>query len=209
MHSLTWQPTVVPPEIQERILVDLKKNRCLAEAKAVLMSAITHLQTNTESFFIAKMRNSFTFDILEGMKRAGILTEQHLSATTMTALNRYIKLKVRHAFSLLKGVISRMKDDDLFGGRIPAGWDTPLDNPTERITREKLRSLDNDVIESLLGLANNISSTEDVPQWLLPDKSLLFAIRQTEGEDWDGIPPELKMEHLGHVLLIAESLLNE
>jgi len=114
MHSLTWQPTVVPPEIQERILVDLKKNRCLAEAKAVLMSAITHLQTNTESFFIAKMRNSFTFDILEGMKRAGILTEQHLSATTMTALNRYIKLEVRHAFSLLKGVISRMRGDDLF-----------------------------------------------------------------------------------------------
>jgi len=113
-RSMAWQPTVVPPEAQERILVDLEKNRCLAEAKAVLVSAITHLQTNTEPLFIAKTRNTFISDILEGMQRAGILTEQHLSATTMTALNRYIKLEVRHAFSLLKGVISRMRGDDLF-----------------------------------------------------------------------------------------------
>jgi hypothetical protein len=35
---------------------------------------------------------------------------------------------------------------------------------------------------------------------------LLYAIRQIEGPEWDGIPVELKMENLGHLLLIAESL---
>jgi hypothetical protein len=40
----------------------------------------------------------------------------------------------------------------------------------------------------------------------MPEKSLLYAIRQIEGAEWDGIPVELKMENLGHVLLIAESL---
>lgn len=205
-RSLAWQPVLVPPEVQERIIVELEKNRCLAEAKAVLVSAITYLQTNSEPLFIAKMRNAIISDILEGMKKVGILTEQHVSATTLTVLNRYIKLEVRHAFGLLKGIMSRMSGDDIFGGRIPAGWDTPLDSPTERITREMLRSLDSDVLESLLGLAKNISSTIDIPEWLLPEQPLLFAIRQTEGDDWNGIPPELKMEHLGHVLLIAESL---
>jgi len=89
-------------------------------------------------------------------------------------------------------------------GQIPTGWDTLQDNSTERITREKLRSLDSDVIESLVGQANNITSIEDVPEWLHPDNSLLFAISLT-----DGTPAELKMEHLGFVLLIAESLKNE
>jgi len=55
-----------------------------------------------------------------------------------------------------------------------------------------------------VGQANNITSIEDVPEWLHPDNSLLFAISLT-----DGTPAELKMEHLGFVLLIAESLKNE
>jgi len=155
------------------------------------------------------MRQTFISDILEGMERAGILTERHLSTTTTSVLSRYIKLEVRHAFGLLKGIVSRMRGDDVFGGRIPAGWDTMLDDRTARITRDKLRSQDSDIMESLLQMANIVSSSNPVPDWLSPDKSLLLAIRQTEGDDWDGIQPDLKMEHLGNILLLAESLLNE
>ena len=40
---------------------------------------------------------------------------------------------------------------------------------------------------------------------LQPQRSLLSAIRQLEGESWDGIGPQLRMEHIGHVLLLPES----
>lgn len=40
----------------------------------------------------------------------------------------------------------------------------------------------------------------------LPARSCQSFARQIESPEWDGIPVELKMEHLGRVLLIAESL---
>ena len=64
---------------------------------------------------------------------------------------------------------------------------------------------DESIIETLLTLVNNINQPEPGPE-LQPQKSLLFAIRQLEGENWDGVGPELRMEHIGHVLLLAESL---
>ncbi len=205
---LAWQPTSLPTEVQERIIVDLEKNRCLTEAKEALVSTISYLLSNTEPLFISNMRQNFIADILEVMERSGILTERHLSETTKNVLNRHIKLEVCHAIGLLKEIVSRIRGDDIFGGRIPTGWDTNLDDRTARITRDNLRN--QDIIETLLQMANNISSSEKVPDWLSPDKSLLLAIRLIEGDDcWDGIQPELKMEHLGHVLLLAESLLSE
>jgi hypothetical protein len=70
------------------------------------------------------------------------------------------------------------------------------------------------VLETLLQMVNIVSTSQPVPVDLTPDNSLLYAIRLIEGPEWDGIPAELKiisvisvkMEHLGHVLLIAESL---
>ena len=56
-----------------------------------------------------------------------------------------------------------------------------------------------------MALVNNINQPDPAPE-LQPQRSLLFAMRQLEGEDWDGIGPELRMEHIGHVLLLAESL---
>lgn len=205
-RSLAWQPAAITPEIQERIIGDLEKNRSLGEAKDVLVSAISHLQSNTEPLVITKMRKGFISDVLEELKKAGILTERHLSVDTLSVLNRHIRLEVRHAFGLLKGIISRMKGDDIFGGRIPAGWDTMMPERVAQITRQKLRSQAGSIMDTLHQMVGIVSSSEPVPAWLTPDKSLLLAIRQTEGDDWDGIQAELKMEHLGHVLLLAESL---
>lgn len=206
-RSSALQPTALPPGVQERIIVELEDNQRLAEAKDVLVSTIIHVLSNTEPLFISKMRQSFISDILEDMEGAGILTQQHLSATTMTILKKHIQLEVRHAFGLLKGIISRMRGDDIFRGRIPAGWDTMLDDRTAQDTTERLRSQGTDIRDSLLQMANIISSSEEIPEWLSPDKSLLTAIRQIELDDnWNGIQPELKIKHLGHVLILAENL---
>jgi hypothetical protein len=85
-------------------------------------------------------------------------------------------------------------------------------NPRERLaqlTSQKLRSAaqqGSDIKDTLLQLANTVATSKPVPECLKPDKSLLFAIRLSESPDWDGIPAELKMGNLGHVLLIVESL---
>ncbi len=63
-----------------------------------------------------------------------------------------------------------------------------------------------DLRDTFLHFASFVTSSQPVPDSLMPDKSLLDAIRQMEGSDYDSIPAKLKMEHLGHVLLIAESL---
>jgi hypothetical protein len=62
------------------------------------------------------------------------------------------------------------------------------------------------ILETLLLLVDNVAS-ESVQASLMPDESLLIAIREVEGDDeWNGIPAELKMKDLDHVLRIAESL---
>ncbi len=93
-RSKNWQQTAIPREVQESIIVDLEKNRCLAEAKALLIAAITHLQSITEPLLVSKMQEAGISNVLEDMERAGILTEQHLSPTTMDVLNRYIKVLI-------------------------------------------------------------------------------------------------------------------
>ena len=205
-RSLAWQPTAIPAEIQERIIADLERNRSLGEAKAILVSAITHLQSNTEPLVITKMRNSFIADILEELKRAGVLTERHMSAETVGALNRHLNLQVRHAFGLLKGIVSRMQGDDIFGGRIPEGWGVMLSENVAQRMRQKLRGQAGDILDTLHQMVGIVASPAEIPEWLQPNKSLLLAIRSIEGDDWDGIEAELEMKHLGHVLVLAESL---
>jgi hypothetical protein len=135
-----------------------------------------------------------------------------MSNATLGVLNRHLRLEVRHAFGLLKAIMARMKGDDIFGGRIPEGWTTMMPEHLAQLSRQKLRAdtqPGDGVLENLLQMVNIVSTSQPVPVDLSPDNSLLYAIRQIEGPEWDGIPAELKMEHLGHVLLIAESLDNK
>ena len=101
-----------------------------------------------------------------------------------------------------------MKGDDIFGGRIPEGWTAVLSEDLAKLTRQKLRTnaQAGEILDTLLQMVNVITTSQPVPDCLTPESSLLLAIRQTEGTEWDGIPVELKMENLGHVLLIVESL---
>ncbi len=46
------------------------------------------------------------------------------------------------------------------------------------------------ILETLLSLVTNVAS-ESVPASLMPDQSLLIAIRDVEGAEWSGIPAEL------------------
>jgi hypothetical protein len=142
--------------------------------------------------------------VLGELLKAKILTELHLSEATKIALNRHLKLEVRHAFALLKAITFRMKGVD---GRVPDGWTTKLSETLAQETRKKLLAEPGGgILETLLLLVNNIAS-ESVHSSLMPDESLLIAIREVEGDDeWNGIPAELKMKHLDHVLRIAESL---
>jgi hypothetical protein len=138
--------------------------------------------------------------VLEELMRAEILTERHMSNATLSVLNRYLRLEVRHVFGLLKAIMSRMKGDDIFGGRIP--------DDLAKSTSQKLRSdaQAGEILDTLLQMVNIVTTSQPVPVWLTPENSLLYAIRQIEGPEWDGIPVELKMENLGHVLLMVESL---
>jgi hypothetical protein len=56
------------------------------------------------------------------------------------------------------------------------------------------------ILETLLLLVDNVASES------VQSESLKIAIREVEGVEWNGIPAELKMKHLDHVLRIAESL---
>ena len=185
-----------------------EKNRSLGEARSVLISAITHLHSNTEPLVINEVRNYYISDVLKELMRAEILTERHMSNATLSVFNRYLKLEVRHVFYLLKAIIARMKGDDIFGGRIPEGWTAVLSEDLAKLTRQKLRTnaQAGEILDTLLQMVNVITTSQPVPDCLTPESSLLLAIRQTEGTEWDGIPVELKMENLGHVLLIVESL---
>uniref|UniRef100_A0A0P4YE06 AAA+ ATPase domain-containing protein n=2 Tax=Daphnia magna TaxID=35525 RepID=A0A0P4YE06_9CRUS len=207
-RSIPWQPSTIPPQLQELILADLEKNRCLAEARSVLISVITHLQSNTEPLVVSKVRKNYISEVLEELVQAEVLTERHISNATVGALNRHLKLEVRHAFGLLKAIVARMKGDDIFGGRVREGWTTMIPERLAQLTRQKLRAdaQPGGILETLLQMVNIISGNQTVPVELTPDKSLLYAIRQIEGSEWDGIPAELKMEHLGHLLLIVESV---
>jgi hypothetical protein len=189
-------------------LYNQEKNRSLGEARSVLISAITYLHSNTEPLVINEVRNHYISDVLEELMRAEILTERHMSNATLSVFNRYLKLEVRHVFYLLKAIIARMKGDDIFGGRIPEGWTAVLSEDLAKLTRQKLRTnaQAGEILDTLLQMVNVITTSQPVPDCLTPESSLLLAIRQTEGTDWDGIPVELKMENLGHVLLIVESL---
>ncbi len=137
-----------------------------------------------------------------------ILTERHMSNATLGVLNRHLRLEVRHVFGLLKAIMSRMKGDDIFGGRVPEGWTAMIPERLAQLTSQKLRAdaQPDGFLETILQMVNIVSASQPVPIDLMPEKSLLYAIRQIEGAEWDGIPVELKMENLGHVLLIAESL---
>jgi hypothetical protein len=190
------------------ILYNQEKNRSLGEARSVLISAITYLHSNTEPLVINEVRNHYISNVLEELMRAEILTERHMSNATLSVFNRYLKLEVRHVFYLLKAIIARMKGDDIFGGRIPEGWTAVLSEDLAKLTRQKLRTnaQAGEILDTLLQMVNVITTSQPVPDCLTPESSLLLAIRQTEGTDWDGIPVELKMENLGHVLLIVESL---
>lgn len=144
------------------------------------------------------------------MLSSQILTEYHISTATLDAFDRYLRLEVRHVFGLLKVIVSRMQGDDIFGGRILDGWKTKIPEDLTQLMIHKLRSETCEIIEILSNMANVILTSQVVPPYLSPDQSLLNAIRQVLIiEDWDGIPVELKMEHLGYALLIAESLLKK
>lgn len=131
-----------------------------------------------------------------------------MSNATLGVLNRHLRLEVRHVFGLLKAIMSRMKGDDIFGGRVPEGWAIMIPERLAQLTSQKLRAdaQPDGFLETILQMVNIVSASQPVPIDLMPEKSLLYAIRQIEGAEWDGIPVELKMENLGHVLLIAESL---
>ncbi|XP_057375006.1 uncharacterized protein LOC130695963 [Daphnia carinata] len=207
-RSIPWQPSTIPPQLQELILADLEKNRSLAEARSILISVITHLHSNTEPLVVSKVRKNYISDVLEELVQAEVLTERHISNATVGVLNRHLKLEVRHAFGLLKAIVARMKGDDVFGGRVREGWTTMMSERLAQLTSQKLRAdaQPGGILETLLEMVNIISGTQPVPVELTPDKSLLYAIKQIEGPEWDGIPTELRMEHLGHLLLIVESV---
>ena len=76
-----------------------------------------------------------------------------------------------------------------------------------QLTLRKMQSQRGTIMDTLLQMAHIVSSPADaVPPNLQPDQSLLLAIRLMEDDEWDGVPAELKMENLGHVLLLAESI---
>ena len=138
--------------------------------------------------------------------KLNILTESHMSDATKTALNRHLKLEVRHVFGLLKAISFRMKGSDV-DGRVPDGWTTTMSESWAEETRAKLLTEPGDgIVDTLLHLINNVAASEIVPVELMPSESLLFAIRQIKDPEWNGIPAELKMENIGHALQIAESL---
>jgi hypothetical protein len=127
-----------------------------------------------------------------------------MSTATKIALNQHLKLEVRQVFGLLKAISFRMKGDDV---RVPEGWTTMLSDSLAQKTRAQLLAEPGDlIVGTLLLLANNVTDSESVPVSLMPGESLLLAIRYIQGQEWNGIPAELKMENLGHVLRIAESL---
>ena len=170
---------------------------------------IAYLQSSTEPLIISVVRNHLISDVLEEMLRTEILTERHMSTTTLSILNRHARLEVCHAFGLHKAVVSRLKGDDIFGEQIPKGWRTLLPKCLEILTSRKLRrdaQQSSGITETLLQIASIVFSSQPVHGTLTPGKSLLFPIRQFEGPEWNGIPAELKMENLGHELLIAKSL---
>lgn len=180
----------------------------MAEAKTLLISAITHLQSSTEPLIISQVRTTYISDVLEELRRLEILTERHMPTSILSVFNRHLKLEVRHAFGLLKAIMCRMKGDDIFGGRIPDGWNTMMSEILAESTNRKLRenAQVDGVAETLLQLVNIVVDSQNVPDDLKPDKPLLFAIRQIEGNDWNGVPSDVKMEHIGHVLLLAEAI---
>jgi hypothetical protein len=102
----------------------------------------------------------------------------------------------------------RHRTHSLFDWRIQTGYcyhELLLNINCNRPTRE-LNVNANNLLETLLLLVDNVAS-ESVHASLMPDESLLISIRAVEGDDeWNGIPAELKMKHLDHVLRIAESL---
>jgi hypothetical protein len=154
---------------------------------------------------MSQVRNSFISDIFQELIDVGILTERHLSTGTLSILNRHLKLQVCHVFGLLKAICARMNDDDIFGRRVPQRWGVMMPDRLAQLTLRKMQSQSGDIMDTLLQMANIVSSPGAVPSNLEPDQSLLLAIRLMEGEEWQGVPAELKMENLGHVLLLAES----
>ena len=138
-----------------------EKNRSLGEARSVLISAITHLYSNTEPLVINEVRNHYISDVLKELMRAEILTERHMSNATLSVFNRYLKLEVRHVFYLLKAIIARMKGDDIFGGRIPEGWTAVLSEDLAKLTRQKLRTnaQAGEILDTLLQMMNVITTS--------------------------------------------------
>ena len=123
---LVYQPIGIPATIQEQIISDLEKKRSLSEVRDMLISVIDFLLQDTEPLNIRHRRSSPISEVVRELMRQGVLTERHVSNATIAVLNSHLKLEVCHATSLLKGVCSRMKGDDVFGGRIREGWNTML-----------------------------------------------------------------------------------
>ena len=203
-QSLAWQPTPIDGFIEDRILDDLDEARALSEARLALISVIQHVQQDTEPLRIGSVREKLICDVVSELSEMKvIIKEYHVSSATLDMFNKYVKLEVRHAFGLLKRISARMQG-------IPSGWDAMLSDDVAEETRRQLGRLSRDdgVVETLLQLVNIINTAEagGVPAGLMPEENLFNCMRQTLGGDWNGIPNQLQMKHLGHVLSIAESI---
>lgn len=69
--------------------------------------------------------------------------------------------------------MSRMKGDNMFGGRIPECWTTMLPEHLAQLTSQKLRvdTQPGGVLETFLQMVNIVSACQPVPVNLSPDKS--------------------------------------
>jgi hypothetical protein len=187
-HFQNWQPIAIPSEIQVKIIEDLEGTRSLGEAQTILLSVARSVQQNAEPLLISRKQSKFISSVIEKLRETGIVTERHLSNETLSILERHMKLEVRHLPELLKSIGRRMRGD-LFGGRIPVGWDSILPEDLAQSTLEQLRASNENILDMLTQLINSINTPEPAT-YLKPQESLLTAIRFIEGDDWNHIDPQ-------------------
>jgi hypothetical protein len=144
---------------------------------------------------------------LEELLHAEILTERHNVERYTRRSQSLSEVGSSAHFCLLKTIMSSMKGDDIFGGCIPKGCTTMMPERLAQLSSQKVRAeaKPGGFLETVLQMVNIVSASQPVPVDLMPEKSLLYAIRQIKGPEWDGVLVELKMENLDHVLLITES----
>lgn len=203
-----WKPIQIPIELQAKIVADLETNRSLKEAKSVLLSVIQFVKQNTEPLLINEVLDRPISNIISDLKNIGIITERHVSNTTIDILNDHFKVKVCHSIALLKYIMERMGGRDPLRGLIPKHYDVTLTEKMAVTIKQQLRSIfPHSIVETLRHLAQVVSNNEasNLPLCMLPEASLLEAVRQVDSEV-DSISSTLTLRHLGHVLLIAESI---